>query len=126
MAKGGKEHREAQIIIRDYYRRLGKIAIIEGFLGGKHIDVLVYDLKTGKTMAVEYQTGMANALRNIFIDSQLCHEVIIISSKQTVISSIKAKAKMTFNSGQYNKLEFRLLKDFIPHERKETASNIAE
>lgn len=126
MAKGGKEHREAQIIIRDYYRRLGKIAIIEGYLGGKHIDILVYDQATGKMTAVEYQTGMANALRNIFIDCQLCHSVVIVSSKQTVISGIKAKAKMTFNSGQCNKLEFRLLKEFIPHGRKETTSNIAE
>ena len=114
MAKGGTEHQEAQNIIRDYYKRLGKIAIIEGFLGGKHIDILVYDQSTGKTTAVEYQTGLANALRNIFVDSQLCHEVVIVSSEQTVIDSIKIKAGKTFDRGQLRKLRFRLLKEFIP------------
>ena len=126
MAKGGTEHKQAQIILRDYYKRLGKIAIIEGFLDGKHIDLLVYDQSTGKTTAVEYQTGLANALRNIFVDSQLCHEVVIVSSKQTVIDSIKIKAKKTFDCGQLKRLEFRILKYFIPHERKETTTNIAE
>lgn len=126
MAKGGKKHREAQTIIRDYYRNLGKIAIIEGFLGGKHIDVLLCDKSIGKITAVEFQTSAGHALRNIFVDLRLCHEVIIVSSEQHVLDSIKAKARMTFGPGQCNKLEFRLLKDFIPHERKETTLNIAE
>lgn len=126
MAKGGTEHREAQVIIRDYYRRLGMIPITEGFLGGKHIDILLYNQSTGKITAVEFQTGMANALRNIFIDLQLCTSVIIVASKQTVIDSIRIKTEKTFDAGQLKRLEFRLLKDFIPHERNKTAINIAE
>ena len=126
MAKGGTEHREAQTSIKDYYKRMGKIAIIEGFLQGKHIDILVYDLQTKKRIAIEYQTGKANALRNIFIDSQLCHEVIIVSSKQHVLNRIKAEAEKTFSSEQCNRLKFHLLDDFVPHKRKETTTNIAE
>lgn len=126
MAKGGIEHRQAQIIIRDYYKGMGKIAIVEGFVSGKHIDVLVQDLSKGKTIAVEYQTGTANALRNIFIDSQICDEVIVISSSQLVLNSIRGKAEKAFSAVQCDRMKFRLLNEFVPHERKKTTTNMAE
>ena len=126
MAKGGPEHRNAQGIMRDYYKSMGKIAVIEGFLG-KHIDVLVYDLTTRTMTAVEYQTSKANALRNIFHDCRVCDEVVIVSSSQRVLDGIRADAKKVFGSAEFEKLSFRLLKEFVPQKLEEkTAASMPE
>lgn len=127
MAKGGTKHQQAQIIIRDYYRRLGKIAIIEGFIGGKHVDVLICNLLTKKTEAVEFETRYTpQALKNIFLDTERCHACTVVSSKPDVIKKIKSKAKKTFSPEKCRKLKFRLLDDFIPHGRNKLPINIAK
>lgn len=126
MAKGGPEHRTAQRIVRDHYRNMGKIAVIEGFLG-KHIDVLVYDLMTKRITAVEYQTTKANALKNVFHDCRVCDEVIIVSSSQRVLDGIKADAQKVFSLEERKKLSFHLLKEFIPKKTgQHTAANMPE
>ena len=115
MAKGGIEHRRAQIIIRDYYRRMGKIAIIEGFVGGKHVDVFVYDPVTGGTKALEYETAnIPHVLNNIFIDSRICDEVITVSLERHILDGIKVRAERAFGSRECVNRQFRLLKDFVP------------
>ena len=126
MAKGGLEHRNSQGLIRNYYKNMGRIAVVEGFLG-KHIDVLVYDLMTRKITAVEYQTSKANALKNIFHDCRVCDEVVIVSSSQRVLDGIRADAKKVCSLEEREKLRFHLLKEFVPQKAgKDTASNMPE
>ena len=116
--KGGPSHRRAQGIIRDYYVSQGMVAIIEGFLV-KHFDVLVYDPVTRKTKDLEYETGNTQqALRNIFIGSQLCHEVITVSSDSRVLNSIRARAERAFGASQCSNRQFKLLEEFLPQRRE--------
>lgn len=123
MAKGGIEHQRAQVIIRDYHLRLGKIAIIEGFIDGKHVDVLICNRLTKETEAVEFETRYTpQALRNIYLDTERCVACTVVSSKPEVIQKIKVEAGKVFSPEKCRKLRFRLLDDFIPPLRNKTAN----
>ena len=126
MAKGGQEHTRAQMLIRDYFRAAGMIAVSEGYIG-KHVDVLVYDPSTREVTAIEYQTTGANVLRNILTDFQAgCHRVVVVSSSPVVLQRIQWVTVRALNAKLYSMLEFRLLKDFVPLGDEKQLINIAE
>ena len=118
MAKGGSEHRRAQELIRDFYKRKNKVVIIEGFMG-KHIDVLIIDAHAKKRIiAIEFQRSRVNAVRNAFLACRVSDEVIFVSSSQRVLDDIKLDVEKVLSNEQYSKLRYRLLEDFIPQNWK--------
>jgi hypothetical protein len=111
-------HKEAQETIRDYYLSLGCIAIIEHYLNGKKIDVLVQDIKTKHTLANEVQLTSKHFLENIQLDLKAgCNEVAIICLEYSVLEGIKRKAKTSLDKNLLNKIRFQHIEEFIPHLR---------
>lgn len=111
-------HKEAQKTVRDYYLSLGCIAIIEHYINGKKIDVLVQDIRTKHTLANEIQLTSKHFLENIQLDFKAgCNEVTIICVDYSILEEIKRKAKTSLDKNLLNKTRFQHIEEFIPHSR---------
>ena len=107
-------HKRLQEIVRDYYRQKGWIAIIEGFVKGKKIDVLSQNIKTKYTIANEIQLSPQHFLENIRLDFKAgCDEVKIICIDKTVLERIRKKTFQELNKELLEKIRFQLIEKFI-------------
>ena len=111
-------HKKLQEIVRDYYRQKGWIAIIEGFVRGKKIDVLSQNIKTKYTIANEIQLSAQHFLENIRLDFNKagCDEVKIICADKTVLEKIRKKTSQELNKELLERTKFQLIEEFIPSE----------
>lgn len=109
------KHKEAQEIVRDYYRQKGWIAIVEAFVRNKKIDVLSQDISTKHTIANEIQLSAKHFIENIQLDFEAgCNEVSIICIDKKILEKIKKKTLQELNQEFLGKIKFQLIEEFIP------------
>jgi len=94
--KGGLRHRAIQKFLADCFRKKGKVAVIEAFIG-KNVDVLISD--GDKTIAVEIQLTPKHCLQ-VKEDYELgCDEVWMVCESVRVLSNIKNKLRHELDRG---------------------------
>ena len=109
-------HKNLQEAIKNYHREKGHIAIIEHYIMGKKIDVLVQDIKTKHTIAYEIQLTYKHFRENILLDFKTgCDEVRIICIDNTTLEQIKRRASSVIDKTLLDKTRFQHIGDFIPH-----------
>ena len=114
----GKAHNNIQDSIKEHSQAAGWIAIKEHFVNGKKIDVLLQNLQTRMTIAIEVQTTERHALINIVSDLGVgCNEVWNISINKKVSDRIEGRAGKELNSNILEKVRFLVMEDFIPQLR---------
>lgn len=110
------DHKEAEKTIRDYYRAIGWIAIIEYYINGKKVDVLAQNIKTRHTIANEIQLAPKYFLENIQLDFKAgCDEVVIICVDDSTLEEIKRKSRSGLDKNLLGKTRFQHIREFIPH-----------
>ena len=118
--KGSIKHQSEQRDLANYFRKQGKFAVVEAFIG-KNVDILVYD--STKTIAVEIQLTPQHCLENTREDFRLgCDEVWIVCTSTKVLNNIKNKVQPHLNITLRNKTKFYLIEDFIPHSKNKNTN----
>lgn len=115
VGKGGKEHREYQNLIREYFINLGKIALVEAYINGKNIDVFVQDIKTKKSIGVEIQLNKNPklALENIKKDFKAgCDEILLVFKELIDLRAVKKRVFKEIGKETITRIQFRLIDDF--------------
>ncbi len=112
-------HKNMQETIKNQYISKGYIAVIEHYINGKKIDVLVQDIKTKHSMAYEIQLSSQHCIENIHLDFKAgCDEVIIVSDNENELQKMREAASRNLDKNTLSKVKFQLMQEFIPHTNK--------
>lgn len=114
--RGSEEHKRLQKLMKEHYESKGKIAIIEGQLKNKKIDVLVQDLISKKITAVEIQLTEKHAVENALKDFQVgCDEVLFICEDEKILEKVKTKVMEKIDKKKHNRIQYLTINGLIPH-----------
>jgi hypothetical protein len=123
--KGDMPHKFWQHTIKDFYERLykdddrlsGRVEIEKRY-PGKNVDV-GFELD-GKKVAVEIQHTLEHLTENIQLDLQGgCDQVIIAVPTKRKANSYRKKLEDIYTEDVLEKIEFRVLTDFLPQKDAE-------
>ena len=114
--KGGLRHRQIQQALAEHFRKQGKIAVIEAYIG-RNVDILVSS--NNKIIAIEIQlsTKHYQQIKENYLLG--CNEVWVFCETEKTLNRIKLYLKETLSSSLFSKTRFYLIKDFIPHIKRE-------
>lgn len=116
------DHKDSQKTVRDYFRRIGWIAITEYCVNGKKVDVLAQNIETKKTIAFEIQLTSKHFLENIKLDLKAgCNEVVIVCLDVSTLEEIRKKSQTSLDKNLLGKIRFQHIEEFIPHSRSKEA-----
>lgn len=109
--KGDFRHKFWQHTIKNFFESLGYNAEVEKRYGLKNVDV-GFEM-SGKKVAVEVELSPDHLIENIQKDLEAgCDIIIIAVPNQRTISSYKKKIPF-YNKSLLDKVEFRVLTDFL-------------
>ncbi len=109
--KGDYKHKFWQHTIKEFFTSLGHTAEVEKRFGMKNVDVGY--VTNGKKTAVEVELSSDHLIENVQLDDQAgCDEIIIAVPSKRSMTSYKKKIEF-YNKDYLNKVEFRVLTDFL-------------
>ena len=107
--KGGLRHRQIQQSLAEHFRNLGKIAIIEAYIG-RNVDILVRD--GNKVIAIEIQLSTKHCLQVISDYNLGCDEVWIVCESAKILDNVKIQLRNKLTNVLFSKTRFYHIKDF--------------
>ena len=119
IGKGSKDHQRYQQYLCDKAQKDNTIAVIEGYLNGKFVDVLVYDFSRDFITGYEIQMSTKTAVTNAIADLNAgCDEVVIVSPDEIIMEKIKKLITKKIPKPLLKKIKFHILTQTIQNNRK--------
>lgn len=112
--KGSEKHRKYQLLLKELFQQMGKIAVPEAYVAGKNIDLLVQDIKTKETQAIEIQLSSKHAIENCEKNLRSCKKVVLLFEQPKALMEAKDKIAKYFCNWE-NRIELYLLREYIDH-----------